>query len=252
MEGKIADLSLDALQDRGLNVTRRLGTLSTLRAGGAIAESRGPTASKRRDSVFRRMLVLADAVAIVGAFVLTMALSSKSIQLTWASIAGLPILLVCAKLVGLYDRDDMLLRKTTLDEVPKLFHVATMCALVAWLAGGLIVAGSLDRHQALFLWLMLALLLVLMRTIARALALRTTPAERCVLIGDAASVAMIAPKLREHGGIRANLVAHLDLDKIEPWSTDARSESKLAEVRALARKLDVHRAIVAPPQRGCR
>jgi exopolysaccharide biosynthesis polyprenyl glycosylphosphotransferase len=42
------------------------------------------------------------------------------------------------------------------------------------------------------------------------------------------------------------LVAHLDLDKIEQWSTDARSASKLAEVRNLARQLDVQRAIIAP------
>jgi exopolysaccharide biosynthesis polyprenyl glycosylphosphotransferase len=246
MEGKIADLTLETLQDRGQRVTRRLGTLSTRRLGTAIAESRGPTASKRRDSLFRRMLLLADAVAIVGAFLLTIVLSSKSIHLTWASIVALPVLLVCSKLVGLYDRDDMLLRKTTLDEAPKLFQVATICALVAWLAGGLIVAGSLDRHQALFLWLALTVLLMLMRTIARASALRIAPAERCLFIGDADSAAMIAPKLSDHGGIRANLVAHLDLDKIEPWSTDARSASKLAEVGALARKLDVHRAIVAP------
>jgi exopolysaccharide biosynthesis polyprenyl glycosylphosphotransferase len=42
------------------------------------------------------------------------------------------------------------------------------------------------------------------------------------------------------------MVAHVDLDKIAPWSTDARSASKLAEVRALAARLDVQRAIVAP------
>ena len=63
-------------------------------------------------------------------------------QLTWAGIAELPILLVGAKLTGLYDRDETLLRKTTLDEAPKLFELATLCALVAWLAGGVIVNGA--------------------------------------------------------------------------------------------------------------
>ncbi len=87
---------------------------------------------------------------------LTVALSSRSLQLTWAGIVGMPILLVGAKLFGLYDRDETLLRKTTLDEAPKLFQLATLCALVAWLAGGLIVSGALDRHEALFLWLTLA------------------------------------------------------------------------------------------------
>ena len=83
-----------------------------------------------RDSIFRRMLLLADALAIVIAVMVTAALApGRSSQLPWAAVAGLPILLLGAKVSGLYDRDDSLLRKTTLDEAPKLFQVATMCAL---------------------------------------------------------------------------------------------------------------------------
>ena len=246
MDSKIADQAVTALPARGSRVARRLGTLSSLRWSAPQASEAGPPASKKRDSLFRRSLLVADALAIVGAFVLTMTLSSRSVQLTWASVLGLPILLVGAKVLGLYDRDDALLRKTTLDEAPKLFQVATLCALVAWLTGGLFVAGTLDRHEALFLWLALAGLLMLMRTAARAVALRMAPEERCLFIGDAAAAATIRSKLSDHGGIRATMVAHLDLDKIATWATDARSAAELAEVRALARRLDVHRAIVAP------
>jgi len=211
-----------------------------------IAEVRGPAASLRRDALFRRMLLLADVVAIVGAFVLTVGLASRSLQLTWASVAGVPVLLMGAKLFGLYYRDETLLRKTTLDEAPKLFQLATLCVLVAWLAGGLVVSGTLDRREALFLWLALAGLLMLARTAARAIALRMAPAERCLLIGDEASTTIIRSKLTGHGGVRAKVVAHLDLDKIAPWSTDACSSPRLAEIRDLACELDVHRAIVAP------
>jgi hypothetical protein len=86
-----------------------------------ITETRGPAASLRRDALFRRTLLAADIAAIVGAFVLTVQLSSRSLQLTWAGIVAVPILLLGAKLFGLYDRDETLLRKTTLDEAPKLF-----------------------------------------------------------------------------------------------------------------------------------
>jgi exopolysaccharide biosynthesis polyprenyl glycosylphosphotransferase len=223
----------------GLGVRRRSAPLE-------IAEVRGPAASLRRDALFRRMLLLADVVAIVGAFVLTVGLASRSLQLTWASVVGVPVLLMGAKLFGLYDRDETLLRKTTLDEAPKLFQLATLCVLVAWLAGGLVVSGTLDRREALFLWLTLAGLLMLARTAARAIALRMAPAERCLLIGDEASTTIIRSKLTGHGGVRAKVVAHLDLDKIAPWSTDACSSPRLAEIRDLACELDVHRAIVAP------
>jgi exopolysaccharide biosynthesis polyprenyl glycosylphosphotransferase len=211
-----------------------------------IREVRGPAACMRRDALFRRMLLVADVVAIVGAFVLTVELSRRSVQLTWAGIAAVPILIVVAKITGLYDRDETLLRKTTLDEAPKLFQLATLCALVAWLTGGLLVHGQLDRHEAMFLWLALAGLLILARATSRAISLRIAPAERCLFIGDDVSAETIRSKLTGHGGVKAKVVAHLDLDKVAPWSTDTFSEPRLAEIRDLAQTLDVHRAIIAP------
>jgi len=211
-----------------------------------IAETRRPEATMRREWLFRRALVAADVVAIVLAFVLTVELSSRSLQLTWMSVVGLPILLVGAKMLGLYDRDETLLRKTTLDEAPKLLEVATLCTLVAWLAGALIVEGVLDRREALFLWLALAALLVLARAVARASALRLAPSERCLFIGDDDLAEAIRPKLTGHGGVKAEMVAHLDLADVGSWSTDARSADRLAEIGQLASELDIHRAIVAP------
>lgn len=247
MDSKAADPAVGALRRREPVVSRLLGVpRAVAEEGGLGGQARGPAASLLRDSIFRRMLLAADALAITTAFILTMALSSRSIQLTWACIVGLPILLVGAKVSGLYDRDDALLRKTTLEEAPKLFQLATLCALVSWLTGGLLVSGTLDRHEALFLWLALALLLILLRTVARVVALYVAPTERCLFIGDELAADAIRAKLGNHPGIKADMVAHLDLDKIAPWSTDAHSPDKLTEVRDLARSLDVQRAIVAP------
>jgi exopolysaccharide biosynthesis polyprenyl glycosylphosphotransferase len=228
----------------GRGITR----LVARRGGGPlqITEALGSAASMRRDALFRRMLVAADVVAIVVAFTLTVRLASNTLRVTWAGVIGVLALLVGAKIFGLYDRDETVLRKTTLEEVPALFNVATLCALVTWLAGGLIVTGSLGRGEALFLWLSLAVLLILTRACARALALRVSPPERCLFIGDGESADALRAKLIHHGGIKADMVAHLDLDKVGTWSTDARSASRLAEVRDLARTLDVHRAIIAP------
>jgi exopolysaccharide biosynthesis polyprenyl glycosylphosphotransferase len=219
---------------------RRMGLVQGLR------EARGPSACMRRDTLFRRVLLIADILAVGGAFVLTVELANRSVALTWYGLAALPIIVVAAKMTGLYDRDEALLRKTTLDEAPQLFQLATLCALVAWLAGGLFVQGHLDRREALFLWLALAALLVVTRALARALALHLSPTERCLFIGDDLSADTIRAKLTDHGGVKAEVVAHLDLDKVAPWSSDSFSEARLAEIRDLARTLDVHRAIIAP------
>jgi exopolysaccharide biosynthesis polyprenyl glycosylphosphotransferase len=205
-----------------------------------------PDATMRREWLFRRALLAADVVAIVLAFVLTAELSSRSPRLTWMSVVGVPILLAVAKMLGLYDRDEALLRKTTLDEVPKLFEAATLCTLVAWLTGGLALGGALNRHDALFLWLSLAALLIAGRAVARALALRVAPTERCLFIGDAKLADAIRPKLTARGGVKAEMVAQIDLVAAGSWSTDACSGQRLTEIRELSRGLDVHRAIVAP------
>ncbi len=212
-----------------------------------ITEARGPAASLRRDALFRRMLLVADVIAIAGTFLVVTQLSPRPLQLTWLSIVGLPLLLIGAKLFGLYDRDETLLRKTTLDEVPKLFHLATLCALTAWLGSELIVRGGfLRRPEALVLWVALLAGLVLARAAARALALYMSPVERCLFVGDERSARTIRSKLTDHRGIKATMVAQLDLEEAGPWSTDALSPGRLAEIRDLAQELDVHRAIVAP------
>jgi exopolysaccharide biosynthesis polyprenyl glycosylphosphotransferase len=231
----------------GTRSARRVGSRRRLTVG-SFGDVRGPSVSLRRDALFRRALLAADVVAILGALVLTVALSSRRVplHLTWESLVGVPLLLVGAKLLGLYDRDETLLRKTTLDEAPKLFQLATLSTLVALLAGRLVVAGALDRREALFLWIALSALLLLARAAARGIALWVGSTERCLFIGDERSAEMIGGKLSGHGGIKAKIVAHLDLDQVAPWSTDAFSAPRLTEIRDLAQTLDVHRAIIAP------
>ncbi len=204
----------------------------------------------RRDALFRRWLLLADVAAIVGAFVLTAEASSTSGQLTWAGIAAIPILLIGAKVFGLYDRDEMLLRRTTLDEAPKLFKLSTLCVLLVWITEGLFVSGMLHRREVLLLWVALTALLILARASARAIALRLAPLERCLFIGDESLAETICAKLRGHGGIKAQVVAQIDLDKAAPWSIDSFSAPRLHEIHKLAKSMDIQRAIVAPGWRG--
>ena len=78
------------------------------------------TAAHLRDSLYRRLVALADGLAVAIAM---------AICLQWLGSATLeplaiavPILfVVIVKAMGLYDRDEHLLHKTTLDEVPALF-----------------------------------------------------------------------------------------------------------------------------------
>lgn len=156
------------------------------------------------------------------------------------------LLVASAKLAGLYDRDETLLHKTTLEEAPKLFYLASMCTLVAWLSAGALHLERFDRQEVLWLWAALSLLLIGARAMARALGLRICAPERCLFIGDAPSATAIRSRMGEHGGVKARMVAHLDLNEASSWSVNTLSAPRLEEIRDLARELDIHRAIIAP------
>jgi exopolysaccharide biosynthesis polyprenyl glycosylphosphotransferase len=201
----------------------------------------------KRDQLFRRSLLVADLIAFVLAIAVLAELSQRQLRLTWVGIAGLLAVFVGAKVIGLYDRDEALLHKTTLDEAPKLFQLATLGALCAWLAGGFIVGGgTLDRAEALLLWALLLVFLIVARGSARAFALGAAPAERCLFIGDRAAAETIRSKLADNHGLKAELVGALDPAEAPAWSADGASATRLREIRDLARSLDVQRAVVAP------
>jgi len=198
------------------------------------------------DRTLRRSLLLADACAFLVSIVAVSLLSERPLQVTWLGVFGLAALCLGAKVFGLYDRDEALLRKSTLDEAPKLFQIATLGALCTWLAGGFVIAGgTLSRAEALLLWVLLSVLLVLFRAAARALAIRSAPAERCLFVGDSAAARTIRAKFSDHHGVSAELVAHLDPHDVPKWSADAVSAPRLSEIHELANSLGIQRAIIA-------
>jgi exopolysaccharide biosynthesis polyprenyl glycosylphosphotransferase len=230
---------LDAASTQGLAISRRA-------ALGAAAPARGgPAIGARRESLFRRSLLAADAAAIAFALALSAGLT-PGLSLGLGSVLAIPLLAGSAKLLGLYDRDEALIRKTTLEEAPRLFQLATLATLTIWLADRPLLDGPLRRSGALLLWSSLTALLTALRACARALALRLAAVERCLFIGDIDSERRIREKLADGDKSKAQIVAHLELHEAGPWSTDAFSPQRLAEIRALAQSLDVHRAIVAP------
>lgn len=126
-------------------------------------------------------------------------------RLTWASLAIAPLFVVICKAAGLYERDPHLIHKTTLDEVPALFGIATLSGLLLFLSDGFFIDGHLGRGQILATWLLLFGLMTCFRAVARWSASRLTQPERCLLVGDP----KLAHKLHEQLTLTRSIGAEL-------------------------------------------
>jgi exopolysaccharide biosynthesis polyprenyl glycosylphosphotransferase len=213
-----------------------------------IPEGALPLTTHRRDWIYRRALAAADLVAAAVAVLIGVAALGNDV-LNPLALLALPLVALVGKLNGLYDRDEYVLHKTTLDEVPTLFWVATLYALLIFLAGDLIVDGHFGRDQAVGVWGLLFVSMVAIRAVARRLARAGTPEERCLVLGDAETAAWITRRFRDAPGLNARVVARLPLEHhrgngASNGSSDGEPNGRTLE-SVIARER-VERAIIAP------
>jgi exopolysaccharide biosynthesis polyprenyl glycosylphosphotransferase len=221
----------------------------TLAAMGAVElpvdqiESR-PLA-RRRDTIGRLALAGADSIAVVVAtFAVTLLPFSEAEFTPWV-IAFLPFYALLAKMAGLYDRDQFVLHKTTLDEVPQLVATAAIFALAV---EGIQAIQYTGGSHPLPLWAILTATMVVTRGAARFVVVRITPSERVLVVGDAATTAVIRRKLNADPSLNATVVG-----RVGGAPSDERPEKLLGtidELPAVVERHAIERVVVAPLEEG--
>ena len=234
-----------AAADRSRRFGRRArATPRSTRDGGPITEGTTAAATSLREGLYRRTLAAADALVAAVVVLVVLPLIAEGAPLAVAALA-VPLVVLLHKAVGLYERDELVLKKTTLDEAPALLQIGALHTLVLWLFLDGVTTIALSTTEVLRLWVMTVVLLLCGRVTARWLARRLSATERCLVVGEHASIVAIQDKLHA-GRVNAEVVASLDLDA--SWTA---SNHKLGETfRNLVRKHDVHRAIIAPSTAG--
>src|ERR1019366_1492226 len=137
---------------------------------------------RRRERIYRRWLAGADVLAAALAVLVAIdVLGGYRLRLLYLLVA--PLIVLAAKVGGLYDKDELVVDHSTLNELPRLLNLATMFALLVWLVRHYLVIGAPTTLSLLLLWILLSAGLVVGRSIARAVARRVSPVERCILVG---------------------------------------------------------------------
>jgi exopolysaccharide biosynthesis polyprenyl glycosylphosphotransferase len=217
----------------------------------ASREPLAPSIPNLRDAVFRRLLAVADLAAALGGQVLLSSVSGR--RPTPAALLSAPLIVAMAKGAGRYDHDDVVLRKSTLDEIPALLTLAAAyalaCSLLALIDGA---RTALGEGGAIVLWASTSALLVALRSGARTLAQRSAPPERVIIVGSANARTSLARCIASDPGARVEVFGFLPLEDERQanrtWAGDSRRRQELsfADLPQLVREHRVDRVLLTP------
>ena len=195
----------------------------------------------RRERRYRRFLAAADllATAVVVAIVFSPGTGAEG---QWAFYGLLiPVVLLGAKLLGLYDRDELVMHKTTLDDVPRTASLAMASVLLVAAAGNAVLAEPVTRTGDIAVASLLLSFLLIARAGARRIARQVTGPERCILIGGPTARERVTRVFEDEPGLL--LISAMDLSEAhELLSPDADPTM----MRELITGSDIHRVVFDP------
>ena len=203
-----------------------------------------PQRTRARDRVLRLSLLGADAVAVVVAWFLVGLLPVQEYYVTGWVVPSIPFLWLFCKAAGLYDRDQFVLHKTTLDEAPSIVGVSAVYALLIEGVQAFIYTGG---SHPLPMWILLTISLVMARALVRFAVVRTTSAERVLVIGDAEDTAQVRRKLANNPALNAQVVGRVGISN----GHEERMDKLLGTLEELPAVIDRHRierVIIAPSE----
>jgi exopolysaccharide biosynthesis polyprenyl glycosylphosphotransferase len=186
-----------------------------------------------RDTRRRRMLAAADLLAAGLASIA----AAPSLALSVWTLLLVPLWLVIAQLLGLYDRDQRAIRHLTVDELAPIAAWAAIGVAAIGLIAPLTPVGEIDFARIAVTWLVATVAAVALRAGARAVWRWTTPRELTAVIGDGDLAWAAKRKLELFQDMHLEL--HRDIEVGTPSDEHVDEE----ELRELAGRVD--RVIVA-------
>jgi exopolysaccharide biosynthesis polyprenyl glycosylphosphotransferase len=227
---------------------RRRGSARKRRVGAAMPEAVGSAEHLRRDSHLRRMLAAADVIAAALALAAGVMVFGDNTSLGPAALALVPGAIVLNKVAGLYDRDPQRLHKSTLDEAPAVFQIATLEALLIYLGQRFFVDGTLHQTQILAVWGVLVCAALCLRAVARWIAQAAASPERCLVVGDDASAVRVGRTVASGIATNAEVVGRVPLgvNDAREAGTGVPVLGKIDALGSVVSEHDIHRVVIAP------
>jgi exopolysaccharide biosynthesis polyprenyl glycosylphosphotransferase len=221
---------------------------------------RRAAAAKRRGTLVTRMLLLADVLGLVLAFVLADVVVGgtgdpgefSALAELAVFAATLPAWVVAAKIYGLYDNDDERTDHCTADDLVGVFHLVTVGSWGLFVATRLAGRAHPEVLRLIAFWALATAMIACTRCLARIYCRRRiTYLQNVVIVGAGDVGQFIARKLLQHTEYGVNLLGFVDSEPrpMRPELSGVRVLGQLEDLPALARLFDVERVIFAYSRR---
>lgn len=209
----------------------------------------GPSGSRRRGAMLRRLLAGGDWVALVGTLcVVTAATSTTDVATLFWAVLFSPTWILVVKLHGLYDNDHRRIRHSTLDELPSLVSASVLGTLVLDGLLALSPVGPLSPISAIGVGVGTLTGSFVLRGVLRFLWHRLAGVAAGVVIGPAAVVDMVARRVSTHPETRLALVGYLS--QSDDAATEIPRLGSIADISKVAREHAIERVVVTEGEMG--
>jgi exopolysaccharide biosynthesis polyprenyl glycosylphosphotransferase len=201
--------------------------------------------ARDRDALHRRMLAGADMVSAALAVNLAIVAGGGTPKI--AVVAAVPLIVLVSKLLGLYDRDEHVLHKSTLDEAPRILNVSIVFMVLAWLLADTLASGGLGKGQLLLMAALLFVYMGLTRTLARRFAVRHAASERLLVLGSEPEAMRIRDKTRGVSAVKAKVLGRVALGHEPHVERGSDVLGILPELDYVLRRYRIDRVVMCPP-----
>jgi exopolysaccharide biosynthesis polyprenyl glycosylphosphotransferase len=215
-----------------------------------------PASVRRRGWLMRRLLLVADVIGLLTAYLIAIWLvpaapGTDSVHPVWEIVlfaATLPLWVLLARIHGLYDRDEERTDHSTVDDIVGVFQLVT---LGTW---GFLVLTHLfslpypNLGRLVAFWLIAVVLVPLLRAVARMVGRRQAAyVQNVIIVGSGYVARLLADKIVKHGEYGLRVVGFVDRDA--SFTGNGRVASSLLgtpdDLPRLIQENTVHRVAIA-------
>ena len=225
-------------------------------ASADYAALREPTWRSSRGWLMRRLLLLADIVGLVAAFVVAQRIVAAptpvdTVVPQWELVlfcASLPLWVILARLHGLYDRDEERTDHSSVDDFFGVLQIVTIGTWIFLVGTHVIKLAHPTLDRIVVFWALAIGFVWLFRVLIRVVGRRQASYVQNVLIVGSGNVArLLAEKMGKHRGYGLNIVGFVDHDggALQNGGPPLELLGTTTEIRQLVHQHRVDRVVIA-------